>query len=176
MKLPCSASNLLIGSAGPISSSNELVNLKNLPTNNAFYRAIWIADSRVSSGLFELWDFIRRASSAYSSFLYRYFRISGPKRILIDLIDDLFTFGVVAVFALLAFALPPWSGTGDIWNRGREYAVTFTDDSGTIIGRRGIRQDDAIPLDEIPPVLIKAVLATEDARFYDHFGVDVIGT
>lgn len=154
----------------------SFVNLKNLPTRNALYRAIWTADSYVSSGLFEVWDFIKRASSAYSSFLYRYFRISGPKRVIIDMIDDFFTFGVVALFALLAFALPPFSGTGDIWNRGREYAVTFTDSAGKIIGRRGIRQDDAIPLDEIPPVLIKAVLATEDARFYDHFGVDVIGT
>jgi len=150
--------------------------LTKLPTRNAIYRAIWIGDSYVSSTLFEIWDFIKRSGSAYSSFLYRYFRISGPKRIIIDLVDDFFTFGVVALFGLLAFALPPWSGTGDIWNRGREYAVTFTDSNGAIIGRRGIRQDDAIPLDEIPPVLIKAVLATEDARFYDHFGVDVIGT
>ena len=63
-----------------------------------------------------------------------------------------------------------------MWNRGREYAVTFTDANGEIIGRRGIRQDDAIPLGEIPPHLIKAVLATEDARFFEHFGVDVIGT
>lgn len=130
----------------------------------------------MSSSLFELWDSIKRCGSAYSSFLYRYFRISGLTRILIDLADDFFTFGVVALFALLAFALPPFSGTGDIWNRGREYAITFTDSSGKIIGRRGIRQDDAIPLDEIPSSLIKAVLATEDARFYDHFGVDVIGT
>ena len=150
--------------------------MKILPTRNGIYRAIWTADSYVSSALFEFWDFIRRISSAYSAFLHRYFRISGPKRILIDLTDDFFTFGVVALFGLLAYALPPFSGTGDIWNRGREYAITFTNSSGEIIGRRGIRQDDAIPLDEVPPVLIKAVLATEDARFYDHFGVDVIGT
>ena len=83
---------------------------------------------------------------------------------------------MVIAFALLAFALPPFSGTGDIWNRGREYAITFTDQDGKVIGRRGIRQDDAIPLADIPPVMIKAALATEDARFYDHFGVDLIGT
>ena len=147
-----------------------------LPTRNAIYRAIWIGDSYVSSTLFEIWDFMKRAGSAYSSFLYRYFRVAGPKRIIVDLIDDFFTFGVVAAFALLAYALPPFSGTGDIWNRGRPYAVTFTDSDGKIIGRRGIKQDDAIPLDEIPPILIKAVLATEDARFNEHFGVDVIGT
>ncbi len=150
--------------------------MKKLPTRNFIYRAIWTADSYVSSGLFEIWDSLKRAGSAYSSFLYRWFRISGPRRFLIDLIDDFFTFGVVAAFALLAFALPPFADTGDVWNRGREYAITFTDGAGHIIGQRGIRQNDAIPLDDIPPVLVKAVLATEDARFYDHFGVDLIGT
>ncbi len=147
-----------------------------LPTRNWLFRAIWTADSYVSSTLFELWDMIKRSSSAYSSFLHRFFRVSGPRRWLIDGLDDFFTFGVVGAFALLAYALPPFSGTGDIWNRGREYAVTFTDANGEIIGQRGIRQDDAIPLEDIPPHLIKAVLATEDARFFDHFGVDIIGT
>ncbi len=28
----------------------------------------------------------------------------------------------------------------------------------------------------MPEHLIKAALATEDRRFYDHFGIDVIGT
>lgn len=152
--------------------------MKNLPTRNSFYRWIWTGDSYVSSGLFEFWDALKRAGSAYSSFLYRWFRISGPKRILIDLADDFFTFGVVIAFALLAYAVPPvdFGDTADVWDRGREFAMTFTDSDGNIIGQRGIRQNDAVPLDEIPPAMIKAVLATEDARFYDHFGVDVIGT
>src|SRR4029079_12929050 len=135
---------------------------------------MWL-DSFVSSGVYELLDALRRAASAYSSFVYR-FRLSGPKRIVIDLLDDMATFGTVACLGLLAFALPPFSGTGDVWNKGRDYAITFTDDNGEIIGRRGIRQDDAIPLEDIPPHVIKAALATEDARFYQHFGVDVFGT
>jgi penicillin-binding protein 1A len=94
----------------------------------------------------------------------------------VDLADDAATFGLVFAIGLLVFALPPFSGTGDIWNRGRQHAVTFTDANGEIIGRRGIRQDDAIPLDEIPPHVVMAVLATEDARFYQHFGVDIQGT
>jgi penicillin-binding protein 1A len=135
---------------------------------------MWL-DSFVSSGVYELLDAVRRSFSAYSSFVHR-FRLSGPKRLVIDLLDDMATFGTVACFGLLAYALPPFSGTGDVWNKGREYAITFTDDNGEIIGRRGIRQDDAIPLEDIPPHVIKAALATEDARFYQHFGVDVFGT
>ena len=135
---------------------------------------MWL-DSYVSSGIYETWAALKRCGSAYSSFVYR-FRLSGLTRIVVDLTDDMATFGTVAAFGLLAFALPPFSGTGDVWNKGREYAITFTDSNGEIIGRRGIRQDDAIPLEDIPPYVVKAVLATEDARFYQHFGVDVIGT
>ncbi len=126
--------------------------------------------------MFETWQLLRRAGSAYSSFLYYYFRVTGLPRHVVGLANDGLTLLTVFVFGLLAYALPPFSGTGDVWNRGREYAVTLTDQEGNLLGRRGIRQDDAIPLDQIPPHLIQAVLATEDARFFDHFGVDMIGT
>jgi len=147
-----------------------------LPTRNFLFRSLWSGDAVFSSSMFEIWDGLKRAGSAYSSFLYRYFKITGPMRWIVDIADDMATFGTAFAFLLIAYALPPFSGTGDWWNRGREYAVTFTDPNGEVIGMRGIRQDDAIPLDEIPPYLIKAVLATEDARFFDHFGVDIYGT
>lgn len=132
-------------------------------------------DSFVSTGLFETYDGIRRGWAWYASWLER-FRIRGLFRVFIDLVDDLATFGTVIALAILVFALPPFSGEGDIWNQRREFAVTFTDINGEIIGRRGIRQDDAIPLEDIPQSVIKAALATEDSRFYQHFGVDVQGT
>ena len=149
--------------------------MSKLPVGNPIYRVFVWVDALISSSAFELTDGLRRAAQAYSVFVDR-FRISGIKRIFIDLIDDGATFGMFFGLALLMFALPPFSGTGDIWNLGRQYAVTVTDINGEIIGRRGIRQDDAIPLEEIPPQVINAVLATEDARFYQHFGVDVQGT
>ncbi len=132
-------------------------------------------DSFVSTAVFETFDGIRRGWAWYASWLER-FRIRGLVRIVVDLIDDLATFGTIIALAILVFALPPFSGEGDIWNQRREYAVTFTDINGEIIGRRGIRQDDAIPLEEIPQSVIKAALATEDSRFYHHFGVDIQGT
>jgi penicillin-binding protein 1A len=146
-----------------------------VPSHESVSGKLWRADGAVSTAVFETWDFLKRRHSAYLTFLER-FRLRGLKRVVVDLVDDGLTFGVIACFVLLAYALPPFSGTGDVWNRGREFAVTFTDADGEIIGRRGIRQDDAIPLSEISPYVIKAVLATEDARFFDHFGVDVIGT
>ena len=47
---------------------------------------------------------------------------------------------------------------------------------GNEIGKRGLLRDDSVPLEELPDFLIKATLATEDRRFFDHFGVDVMGT
>ena len=142
---------------------------------SAWWRQIWKLDSYVSTGVYEAFAALRRGFSAYSSLLYR-FRLSGLKRIVVDLLDDGLTFGTMALFGVIAFAIPPFTETGDVWNKGRAYAVTFTDSYGNVIGRRGILQDDNIPLSEIPPSVIHAALATEDARFYEHFGVDIIGT
>ena len=59
-------------------------------------------------------------------------------------------------------------------NLSDEYSVTFYDRFGNEIGKRGLLRA-MVPLDA-PRFLIKATLATEDRRFFDHFGVDVMGT
>lgn len=132
-------------------------------------------DEVFSHYAFELYDGLRRGWVAYSYFLMR-FRVTGIKRVIVDLLDDAATFGTVFALGVITVALPTLNETDDIWNSGRQYAVTFTDINGEIIGRRGVLQDDAIPLEEIPPQLVKAVLAIEDIRFFQHFGVDVLGT
>ena len=150
-----------------------------LPTNNWFYRLIWTADSFVSTAVYETWAALRSWVSGYSSWLYLWFHISGIKRLLIDSMSEGVTLLVGAIFALLVYALPalPTCDSSDnVWNCGRQYAITFTDSDGKIIGKRGISQNDSIPINEFPPILIKAVLATEDSRFYEHMGVDIVGT
>ncbi|MEQ9518785.1 MAG: PBP1A family penicillin-binding protein [Parvibaculum sp.] len=54
-------------------------------------------------------------------------------------------------------------------------AMTVLDREGDEIANRGGRYAAIVPLDEMPPYLLQAVLATEDQRFYDHFGFDLIG-
>ena len=55
--------------------------------------------------------------------------------------------------------------------------MTFLDRYGNEIGKRGVLHSDAVPpLSEIPDHMIKSALATEDRRFYQHFGIDLIGT
>jgi penicillin-binding protein 1A len=78
---------------------------------------------------------------------------------------------------MLALAIPAFRETSDDdWLKKSELAVAFLDRYGTEIGSRGIRHNDSVPLDQFPDHLIKAVLATEDRRFYDHFGIDFAGT
>ena len=149
--------------------------MSELKPPNAIVRILLRFDAFANASVYEAGVGLRRGWAGYSSWLER-FRVRGLKRVAVDLVDDAATFGLTFAILLLVFALPPFSGTGDIWNRGRQHAVTFTDGAGEIIGRRGVLQDDAIPLDEIPPHVLMAVLATEDARFYQHFGVDVQGT
>lgn len=46
---------------------------------------------------------------------------------------------------------------------------------GTLIGEFFTERRYVVPLSELPPHLIKAFLAAEDARFYEHGGVDLVG-
>ena len=62
------------------------------------------------------------------------------------------------------------------WRKNVDYSVLLLDRWGNEIGRRGITLDDSVPLEQFPDHLIKALLATEDRRFFDHFGIDIIGT
>src|SRR6185503_11827565 len=57
-----------------------------------------------------------------------------------------------------------------------KYSVKFLDRDGAEIGQRGMHHNDAVPLEDLPDHLIKATLATEDRRFFEHFGVDFLGT
>ncbi|MGD9501066.1 MAG: transglycosylase domain-containing protein [Methyloceanibacter sp.] len=52
--------------------------------------------------------------------------------------------------------------------------VTVLAEDGTVLAERGLRRGD-IALSALPPYLVQAVLATEDRRFYAHFGVDPLG-
>lgn len=52
--------------------------------------------------------------------------------------------------------------------------VTVLAEDGTVLAERGLRRGH-VRLEVLPPYLVQAVLATEDRRFYSHFGIDPIG-
>lgn len=131
-------------------------------------------DAWIDSTLFATGRAIRNAYQSFNMWMTR-FHVGGVKRVFVELTSDAATFGVLGGLLMIFLAIPAFDETTDDWQRTNEYSITFTDRYGNEIGRRGILHNDSVPLNEIPDHMIKAVLATEDRRFFEHFGIDFIG-
>src|SRR5437764_4937351 len=76
------------------------------------------------------------------------------------------------VLAFFAFTLPDTSqlGIGE-----RRPSITILAQDGSTLGTFGDRFGEPVSLREMSSYLPQAVIATEDRRFYNHFGIDPIG-
>ena len=127
-------------------------------------------DAWIDFSLFRSASGARESYERFSTFMDR-FHVSGWRRWLNELLSESATLGAFGLVVLLALAIPAFRETSDDdWLKKSELAVTFLDRYGNEVGSRGIRHNDSIPLDQFPDHLIKAVLSTEDRRFYEHFG------
>lgn len=54
-------------------------------------------------------------------------------------------------------------------------SITIMDANNNVLLRYGETKGETLSIKDIPNNLIYAVLATEDRRFYQHFGIDLIG-
>jgi penicillin-binding protein 1A len=124
---------------------------------------LWTSASRI----FDFWEDVTIAS--------RKLHVRGWKKFLINIADDALTVGTAGTVLMLALALPAFEETKKDWRYRGDFAVTFLDRYGNTIGHRGIIHEDSVPIDQMPDHFIKAVLATEDRRFFEHFGIDFIG-
>ncbi len=103
--------------------------------------------------------------------------LRGLPKLGLDLACEGVNVGLVGLIAMLTLAQPAIKATADEdWLKRTDFAVTFLDRYGNEIGRRGIKHDETVPFEELPEFFVKEVLATEDRRFFHHFGIDVIGT
>ncbi|APG90399.1 transglycosylase domain-containing protein [Sinorhizobium americanum] len=110
-----------------------------------------------------------------TTIFFRRFRMRGWKRAVFEVLGEGMTWGTAGSVLMLALALPAFEETKGNWRAQSDFAVTFLDRYGNEIGHRGIIHEDSVPIDELPDHLIKAVLATEDRRFFDHWGIDFLG-
>jgi penicillin-binding protein 1A len=133
-------------------------------------------DARIDSSLFSSGKGARELYERFSAFMDRFY-VGGWKRwVFVEPLSEAATIGLGGLVVLLALAIPAFRQTADEdWLKKSDLAVTFLDRYGNPIGSRGIKHNDSIPLEDFPDNLIKATLATEDRRFYDHFGIDVPG-
>ena len=138
-------------------------------------RAMLALDAWFDSSVFQGGRGALQAYADYAVFMER-FGVAGWRRWAVDLCCEGLTLGLGGAVLAVALAIPAFRLTSEDWLKKQDLAVTFLDRTGTDVGRRGILHDDSVPIDQMPPYLIHAVLATEDRRFFEHFGIDVIGT
>ncbi|SCX97559.1 transglycosylase domain-containing protein [Microvirga guangxiensis] len=136
--------------------------------------ALWL-DAWLNSFLFQSGRGLSSAYEFYSEKM-KCLRFRGPLRVVLDLTSEATTLGAVGAVVMLALALPAFRETEDDWLKTQDLAVTFLDRYGQEVGRRGLNLDDSYKLEDFPDYMIKAALATEDRRFYEHWGIDPIGT
>ena len=87
------------------------------------------------------------------------------------------------LFVLLLFLLASWDGFGDmpdhtqLENPKTNLATEIISSDGKTLGKFYFN-DNRTPVgyDELPQHLVDALIATEDARFHDHSGIDARGT
>lgn len=77
--------------------------------------------------------------------------------------------GVVAWFA---YDLPD---VDEVAGLTRRPSVTVEAADGTMLASFGALYGPAVPVDDLPAYLPAAVMAVEDRRFYDHWGIDPLG-
>ena len=140
-------------------------------------RAInWLGiDAWLDSNLAGGWEAFKDRYNAASSFFAR-FRLTGITRLATEIGSEGLTLLAGGLVVVYLAALPALLDFDENKIGATKYSVKFLDRYGNDIGMRGIMQNDAVPLEDIPDHLIKATLATEDRRFFDHFGVDFLGT
>jgi penicillin-binding protein 1A len=138
-------------------------------------RALLAVDAWVNSSLYDSNQSFWRSYDSFSAFMDR-FMVRGYKWLAVEVACEGLTVGLGGAILMLGLAMPAFRETSDEnWLKKQDLAVTFLDRYGAEVGRRGIKHDDSVPLEQLPDFLIQAALATEDRRFFEHYGIDPIG-
>ena len=142
-----------------------------------FKRLLLDLDARIDLAIFQSGNWARELYERFTAVMDGC-HVAGWRRwLLVEPLSEMATLGTGGLLLMLALAMPAFRETSDEdWLKKSDLAVSFLDRYGNEIGSRGIKHNDSVPLDEMPDNLIKAVLATEDRRFFEHFGIDFYGT
>src|SRR5271169_3260353 len=142
-----------------------------------FRRALLDLDARIDSAIFQAGKWARELYERFTAAMDGW-HVAGWRRwILVEPLSEMASLGTGGLLLMLMLGLPSMHQTSDDdWLKKSDLAVTFLDRYGNEVGSRGIKHNDSVPLDEMPDSLVKATLATEDRRFYEHFGIDFYGT
>jgi penicillin-binding protein 1A len=85
------------------------------------------------------------------------------------------SWSVLAGFIVLGWLLYDLPGIDRLESATRRPSVTLLAADGSILATYGDLYGQAVTVENLPPHLAEAIVATEDRRFYGHFGIDPIG-
>jgi penicillin-binding protein 1A len=68
--------------------------------------------------------------------------------------------------------LPKITSAEQVWTANRQASMEIVNSKGETVALRGPRYGRRVPIDAIPAQVLQAFLAVEDARFFEHGGVD----
>lgn len=83
-----------------------------------------------------------------------------------------FAIGIGCLLFYYAMSLPDTSG---LWNAAHAPSLSILADDGETLSHRGDLRGGMVMASDLPAHVSQAVIATEDQRFYWHFGVDPVG-
>jgi len=92
-------------------------------------------------------------------------------RKILTIILGLGIFGVVSILLLFVYIVISCGDFDPEALKNQEQTVIYDKDGG-IIATLGEQKREEVDYDELPEVLIDAIIATEDSRFFEHNGVD----
>jgi len=85
------------------------------------------------------------------------------------------SWSVLAAFIVLGWLLYDLPGIDRLESTTRRPSVTLLAADGSILASYGDLYGQAVTVENLPTHLVQAIVATEDRRFYKHFGVDPRG-
>ncbi len=100
-----------------------------------------------------------------------------PKKTKTIILSSLLILGITIVTLILVFALyiiitSPNFDRDELYSK--ESTVLYYNDGVTELARIGAEDRVLVTYDELPQVLVDAIIATEDSRFFQHKGMDVL--
>ncbi len=83
--------------------------------------------------------------------------------------------GVIVAAGTMAYVAHDMPSISEVASATRRPAITLVALDGTEFQRLGDMRGETLDVSELPPHFVNALIATEDRRFFSHFGVDPVG-
>ncbi|WP_193378410.1 transglycosylase domain-containing protein, partial [Serratia plymuthica] len=83
--------------------------------------------------------------------------------------------GAASIFGLYKYVEPQLPDVATLKDVRLQIPMQVYSADGELIAQYGEKRRIPLKLNQIPPVMVHAFIATEDSRFYEHHGVDPVG-